>query len=115
MSLSIRVKKVVPDKDMNLIVLFENGITKRYDTKQLLEQFPIYEKLKNEAFFKLVQVDCGGCAVAWDEDVDISEVELWEGGTEIVSDEPFADETEALKQAKTEIEQGNVIGLASVI
>lgn len=115
MSLSIRVKKVVPDKDMNLIVLFENGITKRYDTKQLLEQFPIYEKLKDEAFFKLVQVDCGGCAVAWDEDVDISEVELWEGGTEIVSDKPFANEIEALKQAKTEIEQGNVIGLASVI
>ena len=83
MSLSIKVTKVVPDKDMNLIVQFENGITKRYDTKQLLEQFPIYEKLKDEAFFKLVQVDCGGCAVAWDEDVDISEVELWEGGIEL--------------------------------
>lgn len=83
MGLSIRVKKVIPDTDMNLIVQFENGIFKKYDTKQLLSQFPIYEKLKNEAFFKLVQVDCGGCAVAWDDEVDISEVELWEGGTEL--------------------------------
>lgn len=83
MGLSIRVKKVVPDKDMNVIVLFENGIIKRYDTKQLLNEFPVYEKLKDEAFFKLVQVDCGGCAIAWDDEVDISEVELWEGGKEI--------------------------------
>ena len=83
MGLSIRVKNVIPDEDMNLIVLFENGITKKYDTKQLLEQFPIYEKLRDEAFFKLVRVDCGGCAIAWDEDVDISEVELWEGGINV--------------------------------
>lgn len=115
MGLSIRVKSVIPDKDMNLIVLFENGITKRYDTKQLLNQFPIYEKLKDEAFFKLVQVDCGGCAVAWDEDVDISEVELWEGGTEIMSDKPFVDEVEAIEQARIEIAKGNVVGLTSVM
>ena len=83
MGLSIKVTGVVPDKDMNLIVRFENGVTKKYDTKQLLKQFPIYERLKDETFFKLVRVDCGGCAVAWDEDVDISEVELWEGGTVI--------------------------------
>ena len=83
MSLSIRVQEVTPSHDMNLLVRFENGITKRYDTKQLLPQFPIYEKLKDEAFFRLVRVDCGGCAVCWDEDVDISEVELWEGGIEL--------------------------------
>ena len=81
MSLSVKVVDVTPIEDMNLIVRFENGITKRYDTKQLLKDFPIYERLKDEMFFKLVQVDCGGCAVAWDEDVDISEVELWEGGS----------------------------------
>lgn len=85
MSLSIKVKKVIPDKDMNLIVYFENGVIKRYDTKQLLSEFPVYEKLKDEAFFKLVQVDCGGAAVDWDDLTDISEVELWEGGTAITS------------------------------
>lgn len=83
MGLSIRVTNVIPDTNMNLIVQFENGITKQYDTKQLLNQFPVYEKLREEAFFKLVKVDCGGCAVAWDEETDISEVELWEGGTEL--------------------------------
>lgn len=83
MGLSIRVKDVKPLDNMYLLVQFENGIAKKYDTKQLLEQFPIFEKLKDDALFRLVKVDCGGCAVAWNEDIDISEVELWEGGTEI--------------------------------
>ena len=80
MGLSIKVAEVTPCKNMNLLVKFENGIIKQYDTKQLFAQFPNYEKLKDESFFNLVKVDCGGCAVAWDEDIDISEVELWEGG-----------------------------------
>ena len=80
MGLSIRVTDVTPAEDMQLLVCFENGIKKKYDTKQLLSQFPYYDKLKDEAFFKLVKVECGGCGVGWDEDIDISEVELWEGG-----------------------------------
>ena len=83
MGLSVRVKSVYPGQDRTLIVHFENGIIKKYDTKQLVNQFPIYERLADEAFFRLVRVDCGGCAVSWDEDIDISEVELWEGGTVI--------------------------------
>ncbi len=83
MGLSIRVSDVVPEKNMNLRVRFENGTEKEYDVKQLLKQFPVYEKLKNEAFFKTVRVDCGGCAVTWDDETDISEVELWEGGRTI--------------------------------
>lgn len=83
MGLSIKITDVIPDKNMNLIVRFENGITKRYDVKQLLTQFPMYEKLKDEAFFKNVKIDCGGYAISWDSDIDISEVELWEGGTEL--------------------------------
>lgn len=83
MGLSVRVKNVIPSDDMNLVVTFENGVKKIYDVKQLLEVFPVYEKLKDKSFFNLVKVDCGGCAVAWDDEVDISEVELWEGGLEI--------------------------------
>jgi hypothetical protein len=36
--------------------------------------------LKNSAFFKSVQVDTGGYAVVWNEDIDISEYELWCNG-----------------------------------
>ncbi len=80
MGLSIRITDVTPIKNMTLLVTFENGVVKEYDTKQLLPQFPYYNKLEDENFFKLVKVECGGCAVGWDDDIDISEVELWEGG-----------------------------------
>lgn len=85
MGLSIRVTEVKPMENMNLLVSFENGAVRQYDTKQLLKQFPCYEKLRDEAFFKLVKVECGGCAVAWDSDIDISEVELREGGKPIAN------------------------------
>ncbi|MBF0469112.1 MAG: DUF2442 domain-containing protein [Desulfamplus sp.] len=80
MGFSIRIKKVLPLDDMVLSVEFENGISKLYDVKQLIPGFPIYERLRNRALFNLVHVDCSGCAVAWNEDIDISELELWEGG-----------------------------------
>ena len=65
---------------MKLSVLFENNVRKIFDVKTLIPQFPIYKELENQSLFKSVRVDCGGYAVAWDEDIDIPEVELWEGG-----------------------------------
>ena len=82
MGVSIRVKTIKPLENMILLVEFENGVTKFYDTKQLLDQFPNYAKLKDETFFKGVTVDSGGIGVSWDSEIDISEVELWEGGVE---------------------------------
>ncbi|MGD9733953.1 MAG: DUF2442 domain-containing protein [Desulfamplus sp.] len=80
MSLSIKIKKVKPLDDMMLLVEFENGITKKYDVKQLIPQFPIYKQLRNKHLFDTVYVDCGGYAVSWNAEIDISEYELWEGG-----------------------------------
>ena len=39
MALSIRVKEVTPLNDMMLSVLFVNGVRKRYDVKQLFDDF----------------------------------------------------------------------------
>lgn len=78
--LSIRVKEVNSIGVMLLNVTFENGIQKRYDVRQLLPQFPISKALEDAALFNLVQVDCGGCAITWNADIDISACELWENG-----------------------------------
>lgn len=82
MALSIRVKEVTPLNDMMLSVLFVNGVRKRYDVKQLFDDFgQMFLPLKeNPALFKNVYVDCGGCGIAWNENIDISECELWENG-----------------------------------
>ena len=72
----IKVKAVYPANDLNIIVIFTNGVIKRYDVKQLFSQFDWYQELNNPDIFQLVKVDCGGCGVSWNEDIDISEYEL---------------------------------------
>ena len=84
MSLSIRVREVQPLPNLQLKITFVNNIVKLYDVKQLLPQFDMFEPLvNNEALFQCVQVDCGGCGISWNENIDISECELWENGKEI--------------------------------
>ncbi|MCC8078768.1 MAG: DUF2442 domain-containing protein [Oscillospiraceae bacterium] len=88
MALSIRVKEVQPLDDFTLSVLFVNGVRKLYDVKRLFPEFgEMFAPLQdNPALFKNVHVDCGGCGIAWNGDMDISECELWENGvTESVS------------------------------
>ena len=83
MGLSIKVKNVRPLDDLWLCVDFENDVQKYYDVKQLTETFPIYNDLYNEDIYKLIKVDCGGYAVAWNSELDISECELWENGVSL--------------------------------
>ena len=40
--------------------------------------------LKNDAFFKTVKTDAGGYGISWNDDVDLSEYELWTNSTEVV-------------------------------
>lgn len=82
--MNIRIKSVVPADDLNIIVTFVNGIKKQYDVKRLFQQFDWYRELENPDIFRLVRVDCGGCGVAWNEEIDISECELWENGNEVM-------------------------------
>lgn len=59
-----------------LLVEFDNSAKKVYDVTPLFER-EMFSLLKNPAFFRNVQVENGGYAVFWNEDIDISEYELW--------------------------------------
>ncbi len=85
MAFSVKVKEVEPLDNFMLSVLFANGVKKLYDVKQLFSRLPnMFIPLQdNPAFFKNVTVDCGGCGISWDENIDISEWELWENGLEL--------------------------------
>ena len=65
-----------------LIITFINGKRKKYDVTRLLNR-EMFASLKNPAFFKNVQVDSSGYAVVWNENIDISEYELWKNGEEM--------------------------------
>lgn len=60
---------------------FINGVTKIYDCIPLLtlERFRL---LQHDAFFKAVRVDMGRYGISWNDDIDLSEYELWTRGVE---------------------------------
>ena len=39
-----------------------------------------FQLIHNDAFFKSVKVDSGGYGISWNDDVDLSEYELWVNG-----------------------------------
>ena len=71
-----------------LIIGFSNHEYRQYDVKPLLEK-EMFETLKNSAFFKTVKIEQGGYAVSWNEDIDISEYELWSNGKVSLGYEKF--------------------------
>ena len=79
-----KIKSVMPLKHWKLHVTFDNHIQKIYDCAPLfeLERFGL---LKNEAFFKSLRVDAGGYGISWNDDLDLSEYELWHNGVEVES------------------------------
>ena len=75
-----RVKAVLPLAERRLLVTFVNGMQRVYDCTPLLGH-DRFRLLKEEAFFKAVQVDAGGYGISWNDQCDLSEYELWVSGT----------------------------------
>lgn len=84
--LSTKVSSVIPLKNLNLLVFFENGVIKKFDVKPIIKDFPEFQTLENEDIFNLVQVEPGGYGISWNSELDCSEGELWENGVEIPLD-----------------------------
>jgi hypothetical protein len=79
-----RILSVYPQEEKKLLVKFSNGVEKIYDCGQIL-QLEAFRLLRTEAFFRAVKVDPGGYGVSWNDDIDLSEYELWTSGVELVA------------------------------
>ena len=77
-----KIKSVNPLDECRLFVTFSTGIKKIYDCTTLLSETP-FAPLKNKVFFKQVRVDQNGYGIAWNDDIDLSESELWIHGTPV--------------------------------
>jgi len=62
-----RVTEVVPNDNYELILTFNNGETRLFDAKQLLEM-KVFAPLKSIEFFKSVKAEFG--TVVWPQDID---------------------------------------------
>lgn len=77
-----KIKSIEVLDEYKMKVLFDNNISKLVDFKEKLKE-EFYIDLTNEILFKLATVDIGGYGISWNDDIDISEYELWSIGSEI--------------------------------
>lgn len=76
-----RIKSVRPVNDFQLIIQFMEGVTKNYDIKPLFDKWPVFRTLKeNPNIFKEVRVDVGGNGIVWNDNIDLSSIELFKNG-----------------------------------
>lgn len=78
------IKFIEPLSDYRLFVIFDNGIIKVYSMKGKLNA-AAFQPLKDVTLFKRAQVGSGGYGVIWNDQIDLSEYELWQNGVEVSS------------------------------
>ena len=71
-----------------LLIRFRNGEQKVYDCGALVSR-PEFQLLASPAFFRAVHVDVGGYGISWNDDIDLSEYELWTNGQTVTELEPY--------------------------
>lgn len=76
-----KIKAVEPLPDKQLLITFEGRIQKTYDCKPLLKS-PPFNYLENNGLFNRARVDSGGYGISWNDEIDLSESELWLNGVE---------------------------------
>lgn len=79
----IKIKRITALSDMKLLVEFKNGINKLYDVHRLMDSYDYFKPLEDPELFRKASADYNGSGVIWNEDLDVSEWELWNNGVEI--------------------------------
>ncbi|HAO13639.1 MAG TPA: DUF2442 domain-containing protein [Planktothrix sp. UBA8407] len=72
--------------DRTLMVKFTNLEVKKYDISKLLDN-PMFATLRNPRFFRNFTIEPGGYALVWNDEIDISEYELWQKGISCTDEE----------------------------
>jgi hypothetical protein len=72
--------------DVTLIVEFSNHDRRRYSVVGLFDK-PMFLPLRNPSFFRSFKVDEGGYGIVWNDEIDLSEYELWQNGVAVSGDD----------------------------
>lgn len=78
-----RIISAKPLDNMILSVVFQNGIEKAYDVRNLYSILPQFKDLEMiYGLFQQVIVDVGGYGVSWNDELDLDAETIWEDGVE---------------------------------
>lgn len=82
-----KIYKAKAIDDRTLVIKFTNQEVKKYSISHLLKN-PMFAPLYQAAFFKNFRIEPGGYGIVWNEDIDLSEYELWKNGVTIDERDP---------------------------
>ncbi len=74
-----KIRNAKAIKPFTIEILFDNNMRKIYDFSDLLAD-QHFSKLSEYNYFKNLKVAQGGYGIEWDDEIDISEAELWING-----------------------------------
>lgn len=76
-----RIREIKTLNDFVILVVFQDGVEKQYDMKNLFTELPQFQVLETiHGLFETVKVDIGGCGISWNDELDLSSDELWSQG-----------------------------------
>lgn len=76
-----RINTVKPLENFVVSVIFQNGVEKEYDIRQLFSNFPQFKQFESmTGLFEQVKVDTGGYGISWNDELDLDAEELWCNG-----------------------------------
>ena len=76
-----KIQEVKTKENLIIEILFLGGEIKKYDIKNLFEQFPQFKELENNrVLFDNVCVDVGGYGISWNDELDLDAETLWVDG-----------------------------------
>ena len=87
-----RIKFVEALEGYRLFVIFDNGTIKIYSMKSKLDH-KAFASLYDINLFRKVRVDQGGYGIIWNDEIDLSEYELWKNGIQVSSLQKIAEDS----------------------
>ena len=115
-----RLKSITPIDNHILLIVFQNGVEKTYDVRQLYPLFPQMQVFEEDhELFNQVRIEVGEDGIVWNDDLDFNSEDLWYEGipTGVVHDVDIKDSlgfnlTEA--RASVEMYQGDLAKASGV-
>lgn len=85
-----KIAQVTPEEDFTLLLRFDNGEQRLYDTRPLLQKGTVFEPFREWANFRRVYLDEDQC-VSWDIDPDVDSNKVWSNKVDLCPDSCYVD------------------------
>ena len=81
--MTYRIKEIRILENFVVSVIFQDGVEKEYDVKTLFEKYPQFAAFKTTPqLFSMAKIEVGGCAIVWNDELDLAAGEIWANGIE---------------------------------